>query len=57
MIAYTTAQLRRSLGLDDEAAVELVASLMHYVSFNTISHATLLEPAHTDMRALDFAAT
>jgi alkylhydroperoxidase/carboxymuconolactone decarboxylase family protein YurZ len=57
LIAYTTAQLRRSLGLDDEAVVELVASVMHYISFNTISHAMLLEPAHTDMRAVDFAAT
>jgi alkylhydroperoxidase/carboxymuconolactone decarboxylase family protein YurZ len=57
MIAYTTAQLRKSLGLDDEAVVELVASMMHYVSFNTISHAMLLEPAQTEMRAADFAAT
>ncbi len=57
MIAYTTAQLRKSLGLDDEAVVELVASVMHYVSFNTISHAMLLEPTETEMRAADFAAT
>jgi len=55
MIAYTTAQLRKSLELDDEAVVELVASAMHYVSFNTISHAMLLEPAQTEMRAVDFA--
>jgi hypothetical protein len=43
--------------LDEEAVLELVASVMHYVSFNTISHPMLLEPAHTDMRATDFAAT
>lgn len=54
MIAYTTAQLRKSLELDDEAIVELVASVMHYVSFNNISHAMLLEPAMTEMRAADF---
>lgn len=54
MIAYTTAQLRQSLKLDDEAIVELVASVMHYVSFNNISHAMLLKPALTEMRAVDF---
>ncbi len=57
MISYTTAQLRKALQLDDEAIVELVASVMHYVSFNTISHAMLLEPAQTEMRAADFTAT
>jgi len=57
MIAYTTAQLRKTLDLADEAVVELVASVMHYVSFNTISHAMLLEAAHTNMRAADFQAT
>ena len=57
MISYTTAQLRKSLELDDEAIVELVASVMHYVSFNTISHAMLLEPAQTEMRAADFTTT
>jgi alkylhydroperoxidase/carboxymuconolactone decarboxylase family protein YurZ len=55
MIAYTSAHLRKTLDLADEALVELVASVMHYVSFNTISHAMLLEPAQTEMRALDFA--
>jgi alkylhydroperoxidase/carboxymuconolactone decarboxylase family protein YurZ len=54
MVAYTTAHLRRSLDLDDQAMVELVASVMHYVSFNTISHAMLLGPARTEMRAVDF---
>ncbi len=34
--------------------MELVASVMHYVAFNTISHAMLLEPAQTEMRAVDF---
>ena len=56
MIAYTTMQLRKTLDLTDEAIVELVASVMHYVSFNTISHAMLLEPAQTDMSAVDFAS-
>lgn len=54
MIAYTGARLRKVLDLDDEAVVELVASIMHYVSFNTISHGMLLEPAQTEMRAADF---
>src|SRR5579859_7738390 len=57
MIAYTTAQLRKRLDLADEAVVELVASVMHYVTFNTISHAMQLEAAHTDMRAADFQGT
>lgn len=55
MIAYTTAQLRTALGLDDDGLVELVTCVMHYVSFNTISHAMLLEPTRTEMRAADFA--
>lgn len=54
MIAYTTSQVKRSLDLEDGALVELVAAVMHYVSFNTISHAMLLEPSHTEMRAADF---
>jgi len=54
MTAYTTARLRRSQGLDDKAMVELAGSVMHYVSFNTISHGMLLEPAATEMRASDF---
>ncbi len=57
MIAYTTAQLRKLLALEDEAVVELVASVMHHVSFNTISHGMLLEPARTEMRAADFIGT
>ena len=57
MIAYTTARLRQSLGLDDKAMVELAGSIMHYVSFNTISHAMLLEAAATEMRAADFRET
>jgi hypothetical protein len=56
MVAYTTARLRRALGLDDRAMVELAGSVMHYVSFNTISHAMLLEPGATEMRASDFEA-
>lgn len=54
MVAYTTARLRRSLELDDRAIVELAGSVMHYASFNTISHAMHLEPAATEMRAADF---
>jgi hypothetical protein len=56
MIEYTTAQLKKSLELDDDALVELVASVMHYVSFNAISHGMLLEPSMTEMRAADFTA-
>ena len=55
MVAYTTALLRRALAMEDEAIVELVASVMHYVSFNTISHGMLLEPTFSEMRAADFA--
>ena len=55
MVAYTTALLRRGLAMEDEALVELVASVMHYVSFNTISHGMLLEPTFSEMRAADFA--
>ena len=55
MVAYTTALLRRALATEDEALVELVASVMHYVSFNTISHGMLLEPSFSEMRAADFA--
>lgn len=54
MIAYTSARLRTSLALEDEAIVELVASVMHYVSFNTISHGMLLAAPRTEMRAADF---
>ena len=54
MISYTTVQLRKMLALDDDAMVELVASVMHYVSFNTISHGMLLQPARTELRATDF---
>ncbi len=54
MTAYTTAQLRKVLALDDEGMVEMVASVMHYVSFNTISHGMLLQPARTELRATDF---
>jgi len=54
MIAYTTGLLRRSLVMEDQELVELVASIMHYVSFNTISHAMMLEPAFSEMRATDF---
>lgn len=54
MIAYTTALLRNALSLEDEALVELVASVMHYISFNTISHAMLLEPRQTEMQATQF---
>lgn len=56
MIAYTTALLRQTLALEDEALVELVASVMHYISFNTISHAMQLEPRLKEMRAADFSS-
>ena len=55
MTGYTTALLRKTLGLEEQALVELVASVMHYVSFSTISHAMLLEPSRTEMRAEQFA--
>ena len=54
MIAYTTALLRKALSLEDGTLVELVASIMHYISFNTISHAMLIEPKQMEMRAAQF---
>jgi hypothetical protein len=51
MIALTTAQLRKTLGLGDAAIVELVASVMHYTSSIVISHAMLLEPEQAEQKA------
>jgi hypothetical protein len=56
--AYLTAYLhpwvRRVAHLDDDGLAELGAAVMHFVSFNTISHGMMLEPPFTDMQAEDF---
>lgn len=53
--SYLTHRLRRS-GLGDRALVELTASVMHYVSFNTVAHGMMLRAEYGDMRAQDFQA-
>jgi hypothetical protein len=53
-IAYFTELLRRCAGIDEPALVELTASVMHYVSFNTIAHGMMLEPRFGEMTAADF---
>ncbi len=50
-IAYLTERLRRRAALDEAALVELTASVMHYVSFNTIAHGMMLGPRHEEMTA------
>src|SRR5262245_54641580 len=53
-IAYFTERLRRRPAWDEAALVELTASVMHYVSFNTIAHGMMLGPRHEEMTAADF---
>jgi alkylhydroperoxidase/carboxymuconolactone decarboxylase family protein YurZ len=52
-IAFLTHLLRRN-GLGDRALVELTASVMHYVSFNTVAHGMMLRAQHEEMTAADF---
>jgi hypothetical protein len=54
-IASYTELLRRRAGIDEAALVELTASVMHYVSFNTIAHGMMLGPRHEEMTAAEFA--
>ena len=53
-IAYFTELLRRRASMDEPALVELTASVMRYVSFNTVAHATGLGARHQEMAADDF---
>ncbi len=53
-IAYFTELLRRRAAFDESALVELTASVMHYVSFNTVAHAMMLGAKHQDMTAAEF---
>ena len=53
-IACYTEVLRRRAAIDDAALVELTASVMHYVSFNTIAHGMMLGPRHEEMTAAAF---
>jgi hypothetical protein len=55
-IAYLTELLRRRPAWDEAALVELTASVMHYVSFNTVAHGMMLSPRHEEMTAADFEA-
>jgi hypothetical protein len=54
LTAYFDPWVRRTVGLDDAGMVELAAAVMHYVSFNTVAHAMMLEPPLVDLRADDF---
>lgn len=56
-IPYFTQLLRRRTQLSDRSMVELTASVMHYVSFNTVAHGMLLGPRHEEMTAEDFEGT
>ena len=47
--------MRRRAAYDESALVELTASVMHYVSFNTVAHAMMLGAKHGDMTAAGFA--
>jgi len=53
--AYFTELLRRRAAYGEPALVELTASVMHYVSFNTVAHAMMLGAKHEDMTAAEFA--
>jgi hypothetical protein len=53
-IACYTELLRRRAAIDEPALVELTASVMHYVSFNTIAHGMMLGARHDEMTAADF---
>ena len=54
-IAYFTELVRPRAAYDESALVELTASVMHYVSFNTVAHAMMLGAKHEDMNAAGFA--
>ena len=53
-IAYFTELLRRLASMDEPVLVEITASVMHYVSFNTVAHAMGLGARHREMTAADF---
>jgi hypothetical protein len=53
-IAYITELLRRSAKTNTATRVELAASVMHYVSFNTVAHAMMLRARHEEMTAAEF---
>ena len=54
-ITYLTQFMRHSCGFDDQAIVQLVGAVMHFVSFNTIAHGMRLDAPYEDMTAADFA--
>ncbi len=53
-ISYYTELLRRRADIEDEALIELTGAVMHYVSFNTVAHAMMLEARHQEMAAEQF---
>lgn len=53
--AYLTHYLRKRFRLSDEGVVELAGAVMHFVSFNTISHGMRLEAPFSEMTAADVA--
>lgn len=52
--SYLNPWVRQAMSLDDDTMVEIGAAVVHYVSFNTIAHGMMLEPAFEDMTAADF---
>jgi hypothetical protein len=54
-ITYLTQFLRTRCSLGDRGVVELAGAVMHYVSFNTISHGMRLDSPMADLRAADVA--
>lgn len=54
-ITYLTHFLRTRCGLGDRGVVELAGAVMHYVSFNTISHGMRLDSPMADLGAADVA--
>jgi hypothetical protein len=53
-ISYYTELLRRRVAGHDRALIELTASVMHYVSFNTVAHAMMLGARDDEMTAERF---
>ena len=53
--SYFAALGRAGHGFDDEIVVEIAGAVLHYTSFNTISHGMMLEAPHTEIVAKEFA--
>jgi hypothetical protein len=53
--SYFAALGRSCHGFDDEIVVEIAGAVLHYTSFNTISHGMMLEAPHTEIVAAEFS--